>query len=65
MPAEFSLIERHHCLREAKYGLGGVLASLPVLWINHPSRLADAAYKPVQLVRAHELDVIGWTHHWE
>jgi glutathione synthase/RimK-type ligase-like ATP-grasp enzyme len=29
-----------------------VLASLPVLWCNHPSRVADAAYKPVQLVRA-------------
>jgi ATP-grasp ribosomal peptide maturase len=54
MPAELSPVERHHCLREAKYGLGGVLASLPVLWVNHPSRLADAAYKPVQLVRAHE-----------
>lgn len=54
MPAGLSPVERHHCLREAKYGLGGVLASLPVLWVNHPSRLADAAYKPVQLVRAHE-----------
>jgi len=28
------------------------LASLPALWCNHPSRVADAAYKPVQLVRA-------------
>jgi len=54
MPAELSPVERHHCIREAKYGLGGVLASLPVLWVNHPSRLADCAYKPVQLVRAHE-----------
>ncbi|MBV8541431.1 MAG: RimK domain-containing protein [Pseudonocardiales bacterium] len=54
MPAVLSPVERHHRLREAKYGLGGVLAGLPVLWVNHPSRLADAAYKPVQLVRAHE-----------
>jgi glutathione synthase/RimK-type ligase-like ATP-grasp enzyme len=23
------------------------------LWVNHPARLADAAYKPVQLVTAH------------
>lgn len=45
---------RHHAFLEAKYGLGGVLASLPVLWVNHPAPLADASYKPVQLVRAHE-----------
>ncbi|OLT22004.1 hypothetical protein BJF78_33465 [Pseudonocardia sp. CNS-139] len=31
-----------------------MLAALPVLWVNHPSRLADAAYKPVQLALAHE-----------
>lgn len=54
MPTELSPVERHRCIREAKYGLGGVLSSLPALWVNHPSRLADAAYKPVQLVRAHE-----------
>ena len=28
--------------------------AMPALWVNHPSRLADAAYKPVQLIRAHE-----------
>lgn len=54
MPAELSPVERQHCHREAKYGLGGVLASLPVLWVNHPSRIADCAYKPVQLVRAQQ-----------
>jgi hypothetical protein len=32
--------------------LGGVLASLDVLWVNHPNRVADAVYKPVQLVIA-------------
>jgi glutathione synthase/RimK-type ligase-like ATP-grasp enzyme len=42
----------------SKYGLGGVLASLPVLWVNHPARLADAAYKPVQLVTAHRCGLI-------
>ncbi|MGH3825304.1 MAG: MvdC/MvdD family ATP grasp protein [Pseudonocardiaceae bacterium] len=52
MPPELSPSEAHHARVEAKYGLGGVLASLPVLWCNHPSRVADAAYKPVQLVRA-------------
>ncbi|MBV9139724.1 MAG: ATP-grasp ribosomal peptide maturase [Pseudonocardiales bacterium] len=52
MPPELSPAEAHHARVEAKYGLGGVLASLPVLWCNHPSRVADAAYKPVQLARA-------------
>jgi glutathione synthase/RimK-type ligase-like ATP-grasp enzyme len=33
-------------------GLGGVLMSLPCRWVNHPSRIADAEYKPVQLVAA-------------
>lgn len=51
-PSELSPAEREHANLEAKYGLGGVLSSLPALWVNHPSRLADAAYKPVQLVRA-------------
>jgi glutathione synthase/RimK-type ligase-like ATP-grasp enzyme len=54
MPADLSSAERHHAFLEAKYGLGGVLSSLPALWVNHPARLADASYKPVQLVRAHE-----------
>jgi ATP-grasp ribosomal peptide maturase len=52
MPDALSSAERHHAFMEAKYGLGGVLASLPVLWVNHPGRIADAAYKPVQLARA-------------
>lgn len=51
-PDELSSVERAHANVEAKYGLGGVLSSLPVLWVNHPARLADAAYKPVQLVIA-------------
>ncbi|MFI6031878.1 ATP-grasp ribosomal peptide maturase [Amycolatopsis magusensis] len=51
-PAELSPTERHWAMSETKLGLGGVLASLPVMWINHPSRNADAAYKPVQLLTA-------------
>ncbi|MEV5537473.1 ATP-grasp ribosomal peptide maturase [Saccharopolyspora shandongensis] len=54
MPDTLSAAERQHAFLEAKYGLGGVLSSLPALWVNHPARMADAAYKPVQLVRAHE-----------
>ncbi len=45
MPPELSPAEAHHARVEAKYGLGGVLASLPVLWCNHPARVADSAYK--------------------
>lgn len=52
MPAELSPAEAHHARVEAKYGLGGVLASLPALWCNHPGKVADSAYKPVQLARA-------------
>ncbi len=37
---------------EARSGLLGVLGSLPVRWINHPSRDAAANYKPVQLAVA-------------
>lgn len=32
---------------EARYGLGGVLASLPAcLYVNHPHRIGDAEFKP-------------------
>ncbi|MGH3537385.1 MAG: ATP-grasp ribosomal peptide maturase [Pseudonocardiaceae bacterium] len=50
-PSELSSAERQHAFLEAKYGLGGVLSSLPVLWVNHPARAA-AASKPVQLSTA-------------
>lgn len=51
-PAALTPTERHWAGTEAKLGLGGVLGALPVLWINHPARVADAAAKPVQLVVA-------------
>ena len=51
-PVEMTSAERGFANLEAKYGLGGILTSLPVLWINHPARLADAAYKPAQLAHA-------------
>ncbi|TCP43404.1 ATP-grasp ribosomal peptide maturase [Tamaricihabitans halophyticus] len=51
-PDGMSSAERGFANLEAKYGLGGVLTSLPARWINHPARLADAAYKPVQLALA-------------
>ena len=51
-PAVMSGTERWHAQHEAKLGLGGVLGALAVRWVNHPSRHADAGYKPRQLVAA-------------
>jgi ATP-grasp ribosomal peptide maturase len=45
-------VERVYAYREARLGFGGVLASLDVLWVNHPNRAADASYKPLQLATA-------------
>lgn len=40
-------------VREARFGFGGLLASLPV-WLNHPADIARAEYKPVQFAAARE-----------
>ncbi|TCK20943.1 ATP-grasp ribosomal peptide maturase [Pseudonocardia endophytica] len=40
--------ERRWARREARRGLGGLLSALPH-WLNHPSAIAAAEYKPVQL----------------
>lgn len=45
-------VELAYAHREARLGLGGVLASLDVLWVNHPNRSADSVYKPFQLAVA-------------
>ncbi|MCC3771186.1 ATP-grasp ribosomal peptide maturase [Streptomyces sp. UNOC14_S4] len=38
---------------QARYGLGGILASLPgCLYVNHPHRIGDAEYKPAGLAAA-------------
>jgi ATP-grasp ribosomal peptide maturase len=38
---------------QARYGLGGVLTSLPgCLYVNHPHAIADAEFKPAQLSAA-------------
>ena len=38
---------------QARYGLGGILTSLPdCLYVNHPNRIGDAEYKPVGLAAA-------------
>lgn len=48
LPATMTTGEQDFAYREAKLGLGGILASLDVLWVNHPNRRADAIYKPYQ-----------------
>lgn len=49
VPAHLSPVERWQAAIECRYGLGGVVASLQVPFMNHPSCSADAAYKPRQL----------------
>jgi ATP-grasp ribosomal peptide maturase len=45
--------ERRFAGSEARRGIGGLLMALPsCLWLNHPSRVADAEYKPYQLAAA-------------
>lgn len=56
-PTAMSGTERRHAQHEAKLGIGGVLGGLPVRWINHPNRHADAGYKPRQLVAAVRADL--------
>ncbi len=52
MPDGMSGPEQRFARAQARVGLGGVLSSLPAIWVNHPSALADAEYKPWQLVIA-------------
>lgn len=47
-PETMTTYEQDFAYREAKLGFGGILASLDVLWVNHPNRCADAIYKPYQ-----------------
>lgn len=59
-PAVFGLAdgmsapELRFALMEAVQGVGGVLAALECRWMNHPSRVADASYKPRQLCIAQQ-----------
>jgi ATP-grasp ribosomal peptide maturase len=44
--------EQRFAAREARRGIGGLLMGLPCSWVNHPSKVADAEYKPFQLAIA-------------
>jgi hypothetical protein len=48
-PEGMSAPERRFATLESVYGLGGVLSAQPWRWIDHPSAVADATYKPRQL----------------
>lgn len=52
LPGGLNEPERRFAMVEARFGLGGILASLPARWVSHPSAVADAEYKPVQLAAA-------------
>ncbi|MBM7774207.1 ATP-grasp ribosomal peptide maturase [Actinokineospora baliensis] len=51
-PTTLTEVERAYAHREARLGFGGVLAALPVRWVNHPNRAADSMFKPLQLATA-------------
>lgn len=51
-PESMTDAEQRFAGREARRGVGGLLMSLSCSWVNHPSRAADAEYKPFQLQAA-------------
>ncbi|MBV9314939.1 MAG: ATP-grasp ribosomal peptide maturase [Pseudonocardia sp.] len=52
-PEDMSSTERRHATAEAKCAFSGTLSRLKALWVNYPSREADAV-KPAQLDVARE-----------
>lgn len=52
-----SAADRQWAELEARIGLGGLLALVPN-WLNHPSRIGYAEYKPVQLALAGEAGLL-------
>ncbi len=52
MPSAWPDEARAFAVSEARVGVLGVLGSLPVRWINHPTKDSAANYKPVQLAVA-------------
>lgn len=49
LPDHLSQEQQRFAKAEARRGLGGLLLALPVRWVSHPSRVADAEFKPLQL----------------
>ncbi|MEW5356186.1 ATP-grasp ribosomal peptide maturase [Streptomyces sp. 16-176A] len=51
-PEGMSGPEERFAAAQARAGLGGVLSALDCRWVNHPTAMARAEYKPVQLAAA-------------
>ncbi|WP_406501820.1 ATP-grasp ribosomal peptide maturase [Streptomyces sp. NBC_01590] len=51
-PAGMTGPEERFAAAQARAGLGGVLSALECRWVNHPTFMARAEYKPVQLEAA-------------
>ncbi len=49
LPEGMSGPEQRFAAAQARAGLGGVLSALPCRWVNHPTAMARAEYKPGQL----------------
>ncbi len=52
LPDGMSGPEQRFASAQARAGLGGVLSALTCRWVNHPTAMARAEYKPVQLAAA-------------
>ncbi|MER0481572.1 ATP-grasp ribosomal peptide maturase [Streptomyces sp. Edi2] len=46
--------ERRFAAAQARAGFGGILTALSCRWVNHPSAMSRAEYKPVQLAAARQ-----------
>ncbi|MFD9789408.1 ATP-grasp ribosomal peptide maturase [Streptomyces sp. NPDC059070] len=46
--------ERRFAAAQARAGFGGILTALDCRWVNHPSAMSRAEYKPFQLAAARE-----------
>lgn len=57
LPDHLSAEQKRFAKAEARRGLGGLLLALPVRWVSHPSRVADAEFKPLQLQVAAECGI--------
>ncbi|MGH3428593.1 MAG: MvdC/MvdD family ATP grasp protein, partial [Mycobacteriales bacterium] len=55
MPAHLDGQHRRFAVAEARQGLGGLISSLTVPFVNHPSRVADAELKMAQIQTAAHL----------
>lgn len=58
LPAHLNEQQRRFAVAETRQGLGGVLSCLPVPFVNHPCRVADAELKPAQLQAAAEIGFV-------